>query len=457
MSMSRDVRFWEIRPNKSSKRKKTYEVRWKVGGRERSRTFETKALAKNFLLDLQMAAKRGEEFEIKSGLPESMIQAKEAVSWLGFVQACIASRWPHAAAKTRDSMTDALATVTPVLVTDAAGMPEAETVRTALRQYALLPADRRPADPSPEIVEAVRWLEKVSLPLAALAQTATVHAALDALALKMDGNPAAAETYRRKRAVFYNVLQYAAELEELPANPLDRIKSQWRRPKVVETVDRRGVVNPRQAKELLTAVSYVGRRRGRPMVALFACMYYAGLRPGEAVALRKQDCHLPATGWGTLTLETSRPQTGKRWTDSGEAHDKRGLKQRADKETREVPIPPELVRILLDHIAEFGVAEDGRLFRSQRGNVVSSSSYYRVWREARLLALTPEQVASPLAGKPYDLRHAALSLWLNAGVHAPEVAQRAGHTVDVLLQRYAKCLDGDREIANGRISRALGS
>lgn len=354
-------------------------------------------------------------------------------------------------------MTDALATVTPVLVTDAAGMPEAETVRTALRQYALLPADRRPADPSPEIVEAVRWLEKVSLPLAALAQTATVHAALDALALKMDGNPAAAETYRRKRAVFYNVLQYAAELEELPANPLDRIKSQWRRPKVVETVDRRVVVNPRQAKELLTAVSYVGRRRGRPMVALFACMYYAGLRPGEAVALRKQDCHLPATGWGTLTLETSRPQTGKRWTDSGEAHDKRGLKQRADKETREVPIPPELVRILLDHIAEFGVAEDGRLFRSQRGNVVSSSSYYRVWREARLLALTPEQVASPLAGKPYDLRHAALSLWLNAGVHAPEVAQRAGHTVDVLLQRYAKCLDGDREIANGRISRALGS
>src|SRR5690606_11068207 len=143
--MSRDVRFWEIRPNKSSKRKKTYEVRWKVGGRERSRTFETKALAKNFLLDLQMAAKRGEEFEIKSGLPESMIQAKEAVSWLGFVQAYIASRWPHAAAKTRDSMTDALATVTPVLVTDAAGMPEAETVRTALRLYALLPADRRPS------------------------------------------------------------------------------------------------------------------------------------------------------------------------------------------------------------------------------------------------------------------------------------------------------------------------
>jgi len=35
-------------------------------------------------------------------------------------------------------------------------------------------------------------------------------------------------------------------------------------------------------------------------------------------------------------------------------------------------------------------------------------------------------VASPLAGRPYDLRHAAVSLWLNAGVPATEVAERAG-------------------------------
>jgi len=38
-------------------------------------------------------------------------------------------------------------------------------------------------------------------------------------------------------------------------------------------------------------------------MALYACMYFAALRPGEAVALRRQDCYLPATGWGLLTLE----------------------------------------------------------------------------------------------------------------------------------------------------------
>ncbi|HYV77992.1 MAG TPA: hypothetical protein VE979_07675 [Streptosporangiaceae bacterium] len=56
--------------------------------------------------------------------------------------------------------------------------------------------------------------------------------------------------------MFHNVLGYAAELEELSANPLDRVK--WKPPTVAEVVDRRVVVNPRQARELLTAVTYIG-------------------------------------------------------------------------------------------------------------------------------------------------------------------------------------------------------
>ncbi|WP_243710303.1 hypothetical protein [Micromonospora sp. KC213] len=48
-----------------------------------------------------------------------------------------------------------------------------------------------------------------------------------------------------------------------------------------------------------------------------------------------------------------------------------------------------------------------------------------------------------------------MSLWLNAGLPAPEVAQRAGHSVDVLLKVYAKCIDGDRTRMNERIEAAL--
>ncbi|MBW8700818.1 hypothetical protein MBT84_14550 [Streptomyces sp. MBT84] len=39
-----------------------------------------------------------------------------------------------------------------------------------------------------------------------------------------------------------------------------------------------------------------------------------------------------------------------------------------------------------------------------------------------MLALLPAAVASPLAARPYDLRHSALSTWLNAGVDPTEVA-----------------------------------
>jgi len=50
-----------------------------------------------------------------------------------------------------------------------------------------------------------------------------------------------------------------------------------------------------------------------------------------------------------------------------------------------------------------------------------------------------------------------VSLWLNAGVHAPEVAQRAGHSVEVLLKVYAKCIDDDAWIMNERIEKALAA
>jgi integrase len=457
MTTSYDVKFWEIRRNKSSK-SPSYEVRWKVGGRQKSKTYKTKALGESFLTDLRQAARRGEAFDLETGLPESMTKAKDARTVLDFVKAYVEARWPYAAAKSRDSMSDALATALPAMTTDKAGRPDAALLRKALRHYVLLPEGKRPAMPT-DIARAVRWLEAASLNMADLNETKAVRPALDALALRLDGKQAGANTIRRKRAVLHHVLEYAVELEELPSNPLHRIK--WKAPKTTETVDPRVVVNPGQARELLVALTYVGKRqrdgkgRGRRLMAMFACMYFAALRPGEAVSLREQDCYLPANGWGRLTLDGSRPEVNRRWTDTGDAHELRGLKHRGEDDVRRIPIPPELVKILRQHIEEFGVAPDGRLFRSERGGVVASTAYTEVWQEARTLALTPAQVASPLARRPYDLRHAAVSLWLNGGVPAPEVAVRAGHGVDVLLRVYAKCIDGQEDIVNQRIADVL--
>ncbi|AWS46908.1 integrase [Streptosporangium sp. 'caverna'] len=108
-----------------------------------------------------------------------------------------------------------------------------------------------------------------------------------------------------------------------------------------------------------------------------------------------------------------------------------------------------------EHIDKHGTEKDGRIFRTSKGQSFSSSAYSSVWQEARRLAFTVEQIASPLAARPYDLRHAAVSLWLNAGVPATEVAQRAGHGVDVLLLVHAKCIEGQRTRVNGQITKAL--
>ena len=185
-------------------------------------------------------------------------------------------------------------------------------------------------------------------------------------------------------------------------------------------------------------------------------MYYAALRPAEAVNRRESDCELPACGWGRIHLSKTAPEVGKRYTDNGALHDSKGLKHRPDDEVRPVPIPPELVTLLRWHLDAFGAASDGRLFRQPHDRIVGSSTYSQVWQAAREIAFTPAQVASPLPGRPYDLRHAAVSLWLNAGVPAPTVARRAGHSVEVLLRVYANCIDGDEAMANQRISGALG-
>ncbi len=165
---------------------------------------------------------------------------------------------------------------------------------------------------------------------------------------------------------------------------------------------------------------------------------------------------LPADdGWGTLYLYGSAPTVGSGWPRSGRRRDPRELKHRAEGTVRPVPCHPGLTRHLRRHIAEFGTAPDGRLFCGHRGGDLSESVYGRVWQGARRLAFPPAVAASPLAERPYDLRHACLSTWLNAGVDPTQVAEWAGNSVEVLLRVYAKCVTGRDELNRRRIEEAL--
>lgn len=454
---STDVRVWAIRQNKSAT-KPTYEVRWMVAGNPFSQTRRTKGLADQFRSNLLRATRDGEEFDTEIGLPGSLVEKTASVTWYAFALRYLAMKWPHAAPNTRDGMNESLVVVTMAHLADRPGRPSDELLRKALRNWAFILPGPDSRELPTEIGNALHWVAKASRPLLDFTDPAVMRSVLDALRLKLDGTTAAAETVRRKRSTFVNALNYAVDLGEFKENPSAGVR--WQKPKVVGEVDPRIVANPAQARSLLHAVSYVGgygRARGRRLVGLFAGMYYGALRPAESVGLTEQSLKLPdsGTGWGVALLHRTRPNAGKLWTGTGETHDDRGLKNRPVEEVRPVPIPPQLVDIYREHLETFGAAKDGRLFTNERGGVVGASTYSRVWREARLLALPPAVVASPLADVPYALRHSALSTWLNAGVDATEVAERAGNSVEVLLSRYAKCIDGRQEVANRRIEDLL--
>ncbi|MFY1654048.1 tyrosine-type recombinase/integrase [Solwaraspora sp. WMMB762] len=476
---SYDFQVWGV-GKRADRKARPWRVRWSVAGKRFEDTFRTRALAESFRSDLVKASNAGEPFDTETGRPVDQIRERLGVTWYAHARAYVEMKWPRAAAKTRRSIVEALTSVTVILTRPAKrGRPADELLREALYLYGFNP--RRWSDEVPgEHAAALAWLESASLPVVELDSPVMVRRVLDGLCLRLDGKPAAAATVQRKRATFYNALGYAVELELLDANPVDRV--QWKAPEVAQSIDRRVVANPAQVAALLEAVKSLGNRADR-VVAFFGCLYYAGMRPAEAADLRRADCVLPGRcvgcgvdlvdavtvqpgrscdhekieyGWGRVTLAGTSPRAGSHWTDDGQPHERRGLKHRADKETRTVSIPPQQVELLCVHLRRYGTARDGRLFHGLHGGPLSESVYDRWWKLAREKALTEEQVASPLVRRPYDLRHAAASLWLNAGVPPTEVARRLGHGVAVLLRVYANCVDGGDDGMNDKIGGALG-
>lgn len=113
------------------------------------------------------------------------------------------------------------------------------------------------------------------------------------------------------------------------------------------------------------------RKLAPHLVAFYACLYLAALRPEEAAGLAKQNLDLLAKG---IHLEKAKPHAGGEWTDTGRDRDDRPLKQREIGETRVVPCPPELTTMLHEHIKSFGTAHDGRLFVGERSRATFPAS-----------------------------------------------------------------------------------
>ncbi|WP_157407869.1 tyrosine-type recombinase/integrase [Actinomadura atramentaria] len=459
-TVSYDVRVFDTIQAVKRVKGETYRVRWKVGGEPCSKTFKTSTLAKNHQAKLRTAANEGEPFDVETGLPLSMLPKgrppeeaanQQGPTWYEFASEYVAMKWKGIAGGTRRGVAEGLATATLALVSWEGTHPEPEDVYQALSTWAFnLPARRNGLPDG--LAKTIGWVESRSVSLASLGEPDVLRKVLQQLARRLDGESAAASTYARKRATLSNALSYAVEKKYFEFNPLLRVT--WTAPKNTEAIDRRRVVNEAKGHALIVAVGRQGAT-GRHLRAFFGSLFLAGHRPAEATALTEDELALPTDPeeWGWLDLGDSSPQTGGTWTDAG-GREVRSLKHRSVKETRPVPVCPPLGKPLRWHLAEFGTAPDGRLFRAENGGLLSESVYTRVWEAARIDALTPHEVKSVLAERPYDLRHARLSIWLNAGISDAQVAEWAGNSVPVLRRVYAKCLTDTTEQSLAKLGRA---
>ncbi len=452
------VRVWNVVKHT---RRRSYGVRWKTDEREHSEWYATKTLANSFRTDLLRAQRDGEAFEIVSGLPVSLARRRNARTLLEVATAYVDWLWSSGAPpNTRKGAVTNLAAIVPLFVRPLDNAPDPVDAQRVLSTR-LLPPPRRDEELTAADAASAGWLGRASRPVSDLADDLLASELLTAIGKAVDGRPVTTATWDKRRAVLHRVIEFARSSGWIEANPLTG-RRHLTHTGGSQVVDPRVVLNPVQARQLLAAVTYVGARRrqdrdrGRRLYAFFACLYYGGLRPGEAQGLREGDCSLPVVGWGEVLLDGSRSGvSGSHYRSKGQQQ-RRPLKRRAPEAVRSVPIPPVLVGVLREHLAEFGTAPDGRLFHGViNGENVPASVYTRVWEQARQIGLSPAQAASPLARRPYDLRHAALSSWLAAGVPPTDVAERAGNSVKVLLTVYAKCLDGQRTTYNERIGALL--
>ena len=418
-----------------------YYAKWRVDGRDRTRSFKSRAEADRFRTRLATAAHDGLEFDATTGLPVAWLPTTSGPTWWTWSREWLDLKWPQWSGHTRRTAVESLTALTPLLVSrGAAAAPDG--LAAWLREVGY-----RPGHDHGGAIEG-RWLQRWSVPLAAI-DAGLLEDVLVAVCRRADGSATVPAVSRRRRNSLGAVLRSAVRRGVLDINPMDRIE--WRTPARSMAVDVATVPSPAEIAAVVEVVAS-SSSNGARYAALFAAVGMAGMRPSEAIGLLLDDVDLPADGWGTARLRGAVTAPGTRYTADGGVVEAKGLKQRAPGATRDVPLAPALVAELCAHLDRF-TPVDGHVFSNAAGRPITPTNYGPVWIRART-QLWPER--HPLASATvYDLRHGAATMMLRAGVPPAEVARRLGHSVDVLMRVYAGVFDDERERSNELIDLAL--
>jgi integrase len=260
---------------------------------------------------------------------------------------------------------------------------------------------------------------------------------------------------RKARALLSSILQYAEESEEISANPVRFVRGPASKqrdaivPLAPATVERIRVAmldpEPRAIDANARRGGYTlpplgdpqSRQRDALVVSLLA---YAGLRPGEARALRWSDI-----GQATVSVQRATNPDGS-------------IKAPKTGRGRSVRLLPALAQDLREYrLAAGRPPEDALILAGEDGGAWADIDWKR-WREGRWTPACRAVGLDPVP-RPYDCRHSFASLLLAEGRQPMYVASQMGHSVALLLRAYAHLLaefedrltiDVDQEIERSR-------
>jgi integrase len=177
--------------------------------------------------------------------------------------------------------------------------------------------------------------------------------------------------------------------------------------------------------------------RVRALVLLCA---WCGLRFGEVAELRRGDVDLTR---GLLRVRRALVRV--------DGADTVGP-PKSDAGARDVAIPPHLLPVLSDHLAEHvGRGRAALLFPHHPGTDKhwTHGMFYKLWMPARAAAGRPDL-------RLHDLRHTAAVLAAQTGATLAELMARLGHSTSVAAMRYQTAAQGrDAQIA-AALSRMAG-
>ena len=216
------------------------------------------------------------------------------------------------------------------------------------------------------------------------------------------------EVVRKALTLLGGIVQRAVESGRVQTNTVRLV----RKPKVT----RRHEVRP-LAPATVEAMRAVSDPRDAALLSLLA---YAGLRPGEALALR----------WGdvrerTLLVERSVSLGAEKATKTGA--------------TRTVRLLAPLAADLREWRMRSGRPDDRALAFPGRDGRPWSQPAYQSWR--RRAFARAASAAGVQGARPYDLRHSFASLLLHEGRNVIYVARQLGHGAQLTLGTYGHVID----------------